>query len=205
MPRVRSSNKGLEDTLNYLLQEVGINARKAGRTLSVGPGLRSQHGDDETLLLEATAGDGGGGDACRKWEATIRQKSGQYSLVVKSGTVNGVRPSNLNEPVTFNPSEINYVLCKVTSDATAGNVTVATIEVGTENKAGTQKDGEGAPPSPFYVLVGSLVKTTYHAELCYSVSATPVVTRTTNKKINSFGELPYVRWYRWDVRELSGG
>ena len=57
--KATSNNPALENALNTILERLERVEAIAGRTIDVGPGLRSLHSDENTLLLEAT-GSGGG-------------------------------------------------------------------------------------------------------------------------------------------------
>lgn len=200
--RAKSNNANLEAAIQRILDKVDSTDRAARREIHVGPGMRSLHGDEENLLLEAVSS-AGSGSSCRKWQAGVRKKEdGSCYLIMRNGTVNGVLPSNVNEEVQFKQEELNYVL--VETEITAeGSVTDCKIIVSKENLAGSQADNQGYPPSPAYVLVGTLRQTRYKAELCFSVSLTPVHTRKTARDEVDFGQEPFDRWYRWEVRELE--
>ncbi len=201
--RAKSNNANLEAAIQRILDKVDGVDRAAHREIHVGPGMRSLHGDEENLLLEAVSSSTGSGSSCRKWQAGVRRKEdSSYCLVMRNGTVNGVLPSNVNEEVEFKPKELNYVL--VETEITAeGSVTDCKIIVSEQNLAGSQADNQGYPPSPAYVLVGTIRQTRYKAELCFSVSLTPVNTRKTARDEVDFGQEPFDRWYKWEVRELE--
>jgi len=204
--KARSNNPAVETAVQKLLDEMERISRAANREIHVGPGMRSLHGDDENLLLESVGGRGGGGAACKKWVTSVRsigEYGSQKAIVVKNGTVNQTSPSNVGEEVEYQPKELNFILLKC-STSSNGAITKAEIEVNEENLAGTQEDERGAPPSPFYVLLGSLKMNSVKMEVCHSLSAVPVETRRTSKEQTpDYGQEPFDRWYRWEVRELS--
>lgn len=197
--RFKSNNPEVEKGLNALAVYI---ESFANPEITVGRGMFSSHNDGKHVVLESR-GSGRTSSSCRKWQAGVRTKEdGSCYLIMRNGTVNGVLPSNVNEEVQFKQEELNYVL--VETEITAeGSVTDCKIIVSKENLAGSQADNQGYPPSPAYVLIGTIKETTYKAELCFSVSLTPVHTRKTARDEVDFGQEPFDRWYKWEVRELE--
>jgi hypothetical protein len=196
--RVRSNHPGLESALNHIVDRLDQIEALASREIHVGPGLRSMHSDPSTLLLQAKARGGGGGD-CRKWASRIVTKDKKRFLVISSGTINGVRPVNMNKEVAIDDDEAYiYLKCSSTEDSLS-----ATIVTDPEGTLSNSVDAEGAPPSEFYAYLGFISGNTIVIDVCYSLSALPIETRRTGKEPEGPGAEPFDRWYRWDVRELK--
>ena len=204
MAKVTSNHPGLEAALRNLHLRIDALERIARRDIHVGPGLRSLHQSEDTLLLQSKGGGGsGGGGSCKKWVPRKTTKEGTTFLTFQTGTINGIRPSNMGEPIAYSVpgDDPLFIQLKTTTAGNTTEITASTIVIQTDNLV-TTEDAEGAPPGEFYTHLGTIVGNKITMDVCYSLSALPKETRRTAKTVVEAGREPFERWYQWSVREL---
>lgn len=193
MARIRCSDKGLEQALNFIL------AKAEGRKtpeISVGKGMFSPQNDDDHIVIESRGGNKGGG-ACRKWSITITSKDGGAVAILNGGTINGIAASNQGEEVSFNNEAAKlYLIASVTTD----NGQITSWELAAETTQPVQTVSVGYP-SDFQFTVATLIGGALKLSFCGNVTTTPTLMFSTAKKSPEAGEEPFERHYGWKLSD----
>ena len=144
--------------------------------------------------LLAPPGGGGGGAGVFPFDVT---KTNSTHFTVRTGTVNGLVPSNIATTFVMAGSGTEYVVLKVTT--TDAEVTAAEIMAPTPTTPPPAMPvGSGQPPSIFYVLLAVLVDgTPFRTFGNGSVTAVAYEVYRLQKAMLTPDALPYDSYYSW--------
>lgn len=198
MPRVKSNNKKLEAVFNAFDDEIKELWARVGRGLEVGKGLRSTEGVDGTTIEMRNLRRGP--RVCPLFEPIFSVGAESYVKFV-SGLINGLVPTNINQPVDIDrepdPGVIQYFIATCTIQDNAVSewaYSVAPSAAGTD-----QAPTEGAPASDLKIILGIYLNGIDYMNFRKNIVVTAETVFTSATSPARAGDEPFTRHYLWSV------